>query len=113
MSTLKLSPLHHLVSLVAALFVTATLFYGAAANAQTRGPAYSAELAQPAAEARFVVDAQLWNCAGSQCTAGAATSRPAVVCARFVREAGAVTSFVANGRALEAADLERCNRSAN
>ncbi len=115
MSTLRLSPLQHFVSLFAALFIAATLFTGAAVNAQTRtsGPTYRAELAQPVAEAQIVASGVVWSCTGTACTAARATSRPVMVCARLVREAGAVTSFTVSGTALSAIDLERCNAAAN
>jgi hypothetical protein len=115
MPSLKLSPFHHLISLFAAIFIAATLFAGAAANAQTRtgGPTYRAELAQPVADTRVVAGGVLWSCAGNACTAARATSRPAIVCARLVREAGAVTSFAFGGTAMSATDLERCNAAAN
>lgn len=115
MSTLRLSPLQHFVSLFAALFIAATLFTGAAVNAQTRtnGPTYRAELVQPASATRIITGTVLWSCTGTTCTAARATSRPAIVCARFVREVGAVASFAVNGTAMAAEDLARCNAAAN
>ena len=111
MNILKLSPAYRLMSLVAAIFIAATLFVGAAATAQTRasGAFYTATLTTPAATPRTVAGSLIWNCAGTACNAARGTSRPAIVCARLVRTMGPVTSFVAEGRALEADDLAKCN----
>ncbi len=115
MPSLRLSPLHHLFSLFAAIFIAGTLFAGAVASAQTRtnGPAYRAELAQPASATRMAAGGVVWTCAGNACTAPRSNSRPAIVCARLVREAGAVTSFAVAGTAISATDLDRCNASAS
>ena len=115
MSALKLSPLQHVFSLFAALFIAATLFAGAAATAQTRGtaPTYRAELTQPAAAVRMAAAGIVWSCEGNACTAPRSNSRPAIVCARLVREAGPVASFAVAGTAMSATDLERCNAAAN
>ena len=109
MSPLRLSPVHHVFSAFAAVFITVMLFAGAAANAQTRTAYYTAEMAQPADPARFIAANVAWTCAGTTCTAPRGTSRPAIICARVVREAGAVTRFVANGQELDAEALARCN----
>lgn len=110
MNILRLSAMQHLFAFAAAIFITASLLVGAAANAQGRNAGfYSATLTAPAAAPRAVAGSLVWNCAGTACTAGRDTSRPAVVCARLVRQLGPVSSFVANGRALEADDLARCN----
>ena len=115
MNLIRLSPAQHLLSLGGAIAIAVTLFAGAAANAQPRSAAsyYSATLTTPAAHARAVAGGIVWNCAGTECSAPRGTSRPAVVCARMAREFGAVSTFVADGRPLETADLERCNAAAS
>jgi hypothetical protein len=80
----------------------------ATANA-AGGSYYSAELANPSATGKFVAKGVVWSCEGVNCGAGRGTSRPAIICAGLAREAGEVKSFVANGKALEAEDLARCN----
>jgi hypothetical protein len=115
MTSLRLSPLHHLFSLFAAIFIAGALFSGAAANAQSRtnGPTYRAELAQPAAASRIAASGVVWSCEGNACTAARSNSRPAIVCARLVRATGAVTSFAFAGAALSAEEIARCNAAAN
>lgn len=114
MNSLRLSFAQHLLSFAGAIIIVASLFVGATAIAQPRtaGAYYTATMATPASAPRAVAGSLVWNCAGTTCSASRGTSRPAIVCARLVRELGPVTSFVANGQALEAADLQRCNAAA-
>lgn len=112
-NALRLSPLQHMVAVVGAVAIPLMLISGAAANAQARGGSYyNATLTTAAHAPRTVAGALIWNCSGTACTAPRGTSRPAVVCARLVRELGPVSAFSADGRALEGADLERCNAAA-
>lgn len=115
MFSLRLSPLHHVFAVIAAVLAASFMLIGTAASAQVRanGPTYRAELAQPAAAARLAAAGVVWNCEGNACSAPRSNSRPAIVCARLVREAGALTSFSFAGTPLSANDLERCNAAAN
>lgn len=113
MNALRLSPLQHVASFGAAVLIAATLLVGAEAQAQSRsGAFYSATLAAPADAPRTIAGGVVWNCAGTDCSAPRGTSRPAIMCARLVREVGPVSSFTANGEALDATALERCNAAA-
>ena len=105
MPEFKLSPLVPALAL-------GTVLIGAVipATATAAGGAfYSAELANPAPDARFVARDVVWNCKGTSCLAGQGTSRPLIMCSALVKKAGAVASFTAGGKALEAEDLARCN----
>lgn len=73
------------------------------------GAFYRAELAAPAAKPSAVAGGLVWKCSQSSCAAAKGTSRPAIVCARLAKEVGTVATFTAGGKALEAADLARCN----
>lgn len=102
------------VSLIGIALLWTTLTFGAvlspsSAEAASKGPYYSVELATPTAEDRAVVGNMIWQCNGTKCLAAKASSRPMMVCQRLVRELGAVTSFSAGGKALKADDLSRCN----
>ena len=110
----RLSAGQRIASFSAAAVLGLLLVSGAStAKAQTRpGAFYTATLTEAAAATRTVAGGLGWSCAGPACTAPRGTSRPAIVCARLVRELGPVSAFAADGRALEAADLERCNASA-
>jgi hypothetical protein len=100
-------------AIVAALAYT-TLSFGAAlapspAHAASV-PFYRAEVASTAkTEATPIASGTAWRCADNVCTAGKATSRPAIVCARLAKKVGPLTSFAAGGKAFEAEDLARCN----
>lgn len=94
-------------------FAFSALTLGAAvapAPAQANsGAFYTAELAAPAAERTNIISGVAWQCQGTACVAGKSNSRPVVVCQRVVRELGQVTGFTAEGEALDAEDLARCN----
>ena len=101
------------LAIVAALAWT-TLSIGAAISPApvqaAEGAYYRAELTAPAPSAGHTLAGGLvWNCADTACAASKGTSRPAIVCARLVKEVGKVSTFTAGGKALEAEDLARCN----
>lgn len=73
------------------------------------GAFYRAELAAPSAKGSAIAGGLVWKCAETNCAASKGTSRPAIVCARLAKEVGQVASFSAGGKALEAADLAKCN----
>ncbi len=78
-------------------------------------PALAQYHAQPQArppEARVIADDLLWRCGDGGCVASTNHSRPAIVCARLVREVGALSSFTAQGRAFTADQLQNCNSRA-
>lgn len=113
MSNTFISPAQRLTAIIGAMLVTASLFTGAAADAQTRsGPFYEATLAAPTTATRAIAGSVLWSCAQTSCVAARGTSRPSIMCARLVREVGAVTAFVAGGQSLSDEDLARCNAAA-
>ena len=89
------------------------LAVGAAAGpALAAGPYYQAELATPPAAERLVVREIVWKCGPAGCTAGKSNSLAKTDCAALAREAGPVRSFTVAGRALGAAELEKCNARA-
>lgn len=83
----------------------------AAAAAPAMAGTYSAKLASPAT-ARIIARDIVWNCGPDACQGATEHSRPAVLCQSLAKRAGRVESFVADGRAFAAAELERCNASA-
>jgi hypothetical protein len=89
--------------------------FAIAAMALTAAPAtaasYSATLAVPTT-VRFIARDISWNCGPAECQGATDLSRPVVLCQSLARRAGRVDSFLADGRALSAAELERCNASA-
>lgn len=71
----------------------------------------AATVAKPAAQ-RIALKGVVWRCDDTGCSAGQGTSRPEAVCAAFVKKMGEVQAFAVEGRALDAAALEKCNTSA-
>ena len=79
------------------------------------GPAaaasYSAKLAVPTSE-RFIARDIVWACGADACQGSTQESRPAVLCQSLAKRAGKVDSFLVDGRAFTAAELDKCNASA-
>jgi len=69
---------------------------------------YSATLAVPAT-ARIIARDISWNCGPAACQGSTDDSRPAVLCQSLAKRAGRVGSFVVDGRAFSAAELDSCN----
>ena len=72
---------------------------------------YSATLTQPTS-GRFIARDIVWTCGAAACQGATEESRPAVLCQSLAKRAGRVGSFVVDGRAFAASELERCNASA-
>ena len=83
-----------------------------ATPALAAGPHYRAELATAASSDRVITRGLMWKCVADGCVAGKSNSRPAIACAALAREAGTLRSFTVAGKALSAADLEKCNAKA-
>ena len=85
------------------------------AIALTAAPAaassYSANPGAPAS-GRFVTRDIVWTCGPAACQGATDESRPLVLCQSLAKRVGRIDSFLADGRALTATDLERCNASA-
>jgi hypothetical protein len=72
---------------------------------------YSAKPAVPVSE-RIVARDIIWSCGPDACQGATAESRPLVLCQGLAKRAGRIESFIADGRALGPAELERCNAAA-
>jgi hypothetical protein len=72
---------------------------------------YSATLSTPTS-GRFITRDIVWNCGPAACQGATDESRPAVLCQSLAKRAGHVESFLIDGRALAAAELDRCNAEA-
>jgi hypothetical protein len=90
-----------------AFALSALALIAAPASAAT----YSATLAAPAS-GRFIARDIVWTCGPAACQGATEESRPAVLCQSLAKRAGRIDHFLVDGRALAAADLERCNASA-
>ena len=88
----------------------ATFSAGLAGAAFARDAVFTARLAQPAQQTRFIADNAVWNCEADTCVARLGHSASVRTCRQFVREAGiAVTAYGPAEAQLSAAELARCN----
>jgi hypothetical protein len=53
-----------------------------------------------------------WSCGPDACQGSTEESRPAVICQSLAKRTGRIESFIVDGRAFTAAELDRCNASA-
>ena len=92
----------------------ATLILTAASLAATPALAgsYSANPATTPTASRIIARDISWSCGPDACQGSTQESRPAVLCEGLAKRAGRLTSFVAEGRAFNAAELAKCNLSA-
>jgi hypothetical protein len=91
----------------AAIFSAAALL-----AAPAMAGSYSAKpLAAPAA-AKIIGKDISWTCGAGSCQGSTEASRPLVLCQDLAKRAGRLESFTADGRALGADQLEKCNASA-
>ena len=113
--TLSLPRTFRPAAIFAAVAYTALTFSAALApspaQAATGESFYRAELSAPLTgkTAKPIASGLVWKCVGTACTAGEATSRPAIVCARLAKQVGPLDAFSAKGRTFEADELARCN----
>jgi hypothetical protein len=89
-------------------FVLSTIMLGATSAAAS---SYSANPAVPAS-GRFITRDIVWNCGPAACQGATDESRPLVLCQSLAKRAGRLDSFIVDGHALAASELERCNASA-
>ncbi len=100
-----------------AILATALLYTGVsfgvatgAAPLNAAGTAYyTAVLAAPVSEDRFVAGGVAWTCEGNTCVAGKASARPLRICRGLNRKSGEVATFKVLGQSIEAEELAKCN----
>lgn len=83
----------------------------ALAAAPAGAASYSATLTQPTTD-KFIARDIVWACGPAACQGATEASRPLVLCQSLAKRAGRVESFAVDGRALAAAELDKCNASA-
>ncbi len=95
---------------IGALAATAGVMAIPATPVQAAGTRYyTVELAQPAAAKEAIVRGVMFKCEGTSCRAPITGSAPRNVCVSVAKEFGAVASFKAGDRVLDASDLATCN----
>lgn len=88
-----------------AILLTAALLLPSAAAAAT----YSAKPIAPVAAKRIVGRDISWSCGPAACLGSTEDSRPLVLCQGLAKQAGRIESFVVNGVAIAATELDKCN----
>ncbi len=96
---------------LAAMALTVTAISGAPTtlSAAEGGVYYTAKLAAPASEDRYMAGGREWLCDGDNCIAQRSNARPLRVCRDLKRTIGTVEEFTADGRTLDAEKLAKCN----
>lgn len=74
------------------------------------GRYYTVELAQPSTAKEAIIRGVMFKCEGTSCRAPLTGSAPRNVCASVAKEFGAIASFTAGARTLDAGDLANCNQ---
>ena len=72
---------------------------------------YSATLSAPASQ-RIIARDIVWSCGPAACQGSSEESRPVVLCQSLAKRGGHVDSFLVDGRAFSAPELDRCNAAA-
>jgi hypothetical protein len=111
MPELKLSPLTHILSMLAAILISSITLMTTTATAATT-PYYSADLVAPASDSKVIIRGTLWKCEGDSCVAAKAGSRPQIICATLVREVGRLDAFSVGGTPISQEELDACNAKA-
>ncbi|MCY7339528.1 MAG: hypothetical protein LH465_06195 [Sphingomonas bacterium] len=93
--------------LTAAAVLAASLTSVAASAAS-----YSAKPIAPVAAKRIIVRDIVWSCGPAACQGATDTGRPILLCQGLAKKAGVIESFIVDGRALAAAELNQCNTAA-
>jgi len=100
-------------AILASALVYTGLSFGVASSSAPLSAAgtayYSATLAAPASESRFVAGGVAWTCEGTTCVAGKASARPLRICRGLNRKSGEIANFKVLGQAIEAEELAKCN----
>ncbi len=91
----------------AVLFTAAALLASPAVAAT-----YSAKPVVAPAAKRIVGRDIAWACGPAACQGSTESSRPLLLCKDLAKRAGRLSSFVADGRALGATELDKCNAAA-
>ena len=72
---------------------------------------YSARPETPAS-GRFIARDIVWRCGSDACLGATDNGAPIALCQSLAKRAGRIGSFIVDGRAFEAAALDRCNSAA-
>ena len=88
------------------------LLAAAAVAAPATAGTYTARTAAPAKDAKIIARDIVWNCVGGACRGNTLQSRPQVLCQGLAKRAGRLSTFAVDGRAFNAAELDKCNARA-
>ena len=69
--------------------------------------------AEAGVEGRVITRGAAWSCSDGECKTASDASRPKVLCERLVKQVGALSKFTVDGKAMDKADLAKCNAKAD
>ena len=90
----------------------ALIAISALAAAPAAAATYSAKPIAAPSSTKIIGKDISWACGANGCTGSTDSSRPLVICQDLAKRAGRLGSFTADGRALNAAELDKCNAKA-
>jgi hypothetical protein len=93
-------------------FAVAAVLFAAMAPVAANAATYSAKLATPVAAGKLIANDIRWSCGPDACRGSTADAPAMALCQGLAKKAGRVDSFVVNGRAFAAAELDKCNTHA-
>ena len=73
---------------------------------------YSAKPVAAPAGGKIIGKDISWNCSADGCRGSTETSRPVIICEDLAKRTGRIESFIADGKALSADQLAKCNSAA-
>ena len=82
------------------------------AAAPATAATYYAKLSSPVAQAKVIDRTIVWSCGPDACVGSTSRSPALFLCQRLAKTAGRLESFIVNGTAFGASELDRCNASA-
>lgn len=92
--------------------IAALIAVSALAAAPAAAANYAAKPIAVPANAKIIGKDISWTCGAGGCLGSTETSRPLVICQDLAKRAGRLESFTADGLALSAAELDKCNAKA-
>lgn len=99
-------------SITTAILTSAALLAAAGAPAQTPSTGFVATPAVAPAKTTLMTRDTAWSFRGGSFVTADAPMRDMVACQLVARDIGLLTGFVANGKAYDAASLDKCNSKA-
>lgn len=99
-------------SIASAIIASAAALAATGASAQTASIYYVATPAVAPAKDRLMTRSTPWRLVNGNFVAAQAPERPLVLCQLVAKNAGQLSNFSVDGKAFDAAELDKCNAKA-